>query len=57
MKDIVGKKWVEIVEVKVDVEMVLNLREEKDWVVVEIVWFCDDLVDVEIDVDNLMMKF
>lgn len=57
MKDIVGKKWVEIVEVKVDVEMVLNLREEKDWVVVEIVWFCNDLVDVEIDVDNLMMKF
>lgn len=57
LKDIVGKKRAEIVEVKADAEMVPNLREEKDRVAAEIARLRDDLVDAEIDVDNLTTKF
>lgn len=57
LKDIVGKKRAEIVETKVDAEMVPNLREEKDRVAAEIARLRDDLVDAEIDVDNLTTKF
>ena len=57
LKDIVGKKRAEIMEIKADAEMVPSLREEKDRVVAEIVRLRDDLVDAEIDVDNLTTKF
>lgn len=57
LKDIVGKKRAEIVEVKADAEMVPNLREEKDRVAAEIARLRNDLVDAEIDVDNLTTKF
>jgi len=57
LNDIVCKKRAEILEIKVDAEMVPTLREEKDRVAAEIARLRDDLVDAEIDVDNLTQKF
>lgn len=57
MLEIIERKRSDILKVKVDVELVVILWEEKDRFFLEIVCFCDDVIDVDIDVDNLMIKF
>lgn len=57
LTEAVEKKRRNISEIKVDAELVATLREEKDRSFSEIARLRDDLMDAEIDVDNLTMKF
>ena len=53
----IERKKSDISKVKVDAELVAALREEKDRSLLEIARLRDDVIDADIDVDNLTIKF
>ena len=53
----IERKRSDISKVKVDAELVAALREEKDRSLLEIARLRDDVIDADIDVDNLTIKF
>ncbi|XP_078377561.1 uncharacterized protein LOC144660713 [Oculina patagonica] len=57
LKETASKKQAEILEIKVEAEMVPALREDRDRVAAEIAQLRNDLEDAEIDVSNMTEKF
>lgn len=57
LREIASKKQAEILEIKVEAEMVPTLREDRDRVAAEIAQLRNDLEDAEIDVSNMTEKF
>ena len=53
----IERKKSDISKVKVDAELVATLREEKDRSLLEVARLRDDVIDADIDVDNLTIKF
>lgn len=57
LRETASKKQAEILEIKVEAEMVPTLREDRDRVAAEIAQLRNDLEDAEIDVSNMTEKF